>query len=69
MTPAQLQQLANELGISECGTHMLSQTRLVRNIQILRGIEPCFSTEKRYSCVEDCEWSRSCRKLRAVWLR
>lgn len=68
MTHTQLQQLANELGINEYSVHM-SQTRLVRNIQIHRGGEPCFSTEKRYSCKEDCEWSRSCRKLRAVWLR
>jgi hypothetical protein len=68
MTHTQLQQLANELGINDYGSHM-SQTRLVRNIQIQRGSEPCFSTEKRYNCAEDCEWSRSCRKLRAVWLR
>ncbi|BBI99703.1 hypothetical protein FGKAn22_13960 [Ferrigenium kumadai] len=68
MTHTQRQQLANELGINENVAYM-SQTRLVRNVQIRRGNEPCFSTEKRYNCEEDCEWSRSCRKLRAVWLR
>lgn len=46
-----------------------SQTRLIRSVQVLRGGEPCFSTEKRYNCVENCEWSQNCRKLRAVWLR
>lgn len=68
MTFAQLQQLASELGINEYAPHT-SHTRLIRNVQVHRGGEPCFSTEKRYNCMENCEWSRSCRKLRAVWLR
>lgn len=38
-------------------------------IQKQRGAEPCFLTDKRYSCNEICEWSASCKKLRAVWLR
>lgn len=68
MTHVQLQQLACELGINEYLTHN-SQTKLIRSVQVLRGGEPCFSTEKRYDCKEECEWSQSCRKLRAVWLR
>jgi hypothetical protein len=46
-----------------------SQTELIRAIQALRGDEPCFSTDKRYDCRENCEWQENCRKLRAVWLR
>lgn len=45
-----------------------SQLRLIRGIQLRHGKEPCFATEKRYSCDEPCEWSRECRKLRAHWI-
>ncbi|MBI4938262.1 MAG: hypothetical protein HY846_08615 [Nitrosomonadales bacterium] len=38
-------------------------------IQRQRGQEPCFSTDKRYSCAQQCEWRKDCMKLRAVWLR
>lgn len=68
MTSAQLQQLASELGMNGYQEHT-SQTKLIRSIQVLRGHEPCYSTEKHYNCKETCEWSQSCRKLRAVWLR
>lgn len=68
MTSAQLQQLASELGVNKYASFK-SQTRLIRDIQVHRGTAPCFSTEKRYSCTENCEWSQNCRKLRAVWLR
>lgn len=68
MTFAQLQDLADELGMNGYTAHT-SQTRLIRAVQVIRGSEPCFSTEKRYKCVEDCEWSQNCRKLRAEWLR
>lgn len=68
MTHSQLQQLASELGINEY-LSPTSQTKLIRSVQVLRGAEPCYSTEKRYDCKEKCEWAQSCRKLRAVWLR
>lgn len=41
----------------------------IRAMQRQRGEEPCFSTDKRYSCAEPCEWRKDCLKLRAVWLR
>jgi hypothetical protein len=63
-----LQQLAHEIGLKEYG-HNSSQKMLVRAIQRRRGEEPCFSTDKRYTCHEVCEWRTSCQKLRAVWLR
>lgn len=44
------------------------QPSAVRAIQRQRGGEPCFSTDKRYSCAERCEWRRDCLKPRAVWL-
>lgn len=68
MTHSQMMQLAGELGMNEYLGHT-SQTQLIRRVQVLRGGEPCFSTEKRYNCTDDCEWSQNCRKLRAVWLR
>lgn len=41
----------------------------VRAMQRQRGEEPCFSTDKRYSCSELCDLRKECLKLRAVWLR
>lgn len=67
MTVEQLQQLACEFGL-KASTPYTSQTQLIRNIQLLRGNEPCFSSEKRYVCTEICEWSQECRKLRAQWM-
>lgn len=68
MTLKELQQLACEFGLKECATHT-SQTGLIRTIQALRGGEPCFSTDKRYDCMENCEWRKDCSKLRAAWQR
>lgn len=62
MTVEQLQELACTLGLKTS-----SQTQLIRHIQLLRGGDPCFSTEKRYGCTEICEWSQECRKLKAHW--
>lgn len=45
-----------------------SQTELIRGIQLRHGKEPCFASEKRFSCKEPCEWSRECRRLRAHWI-
>lgn len=41
----------------------------VRAMQRQRGEEPCFSTDKRYSCSRQCDLRKDCLKLRAVWLR
>lgn len=41
----------------------------IRAMQRRRGEEPCFSTDKRYNCIELCELRKECLKLRAVWLR
>lgn len=65
MTVEQLQQLASNLGLE--APHS-SQTQLIRLIQLRRGTEPCFSSEKRHLCTEMlCEWRQDCRKLRAHW--
>ena len=66
MTYKQLQQLAFDIGLDPT-THYTSQTQRIRTIQLQRGLEPCFVTEKRYTCSEICEWSQECRKLRAQW--
>lgn len=63
-----LQQLASQNGLKQHSDNT-SQKMLIRAIQKQRGEEPCFSTDKRYTCHEVCEWSGSCQKLRAVWLR
>lgn len=44
-------------------------TQQIRSIQIARADEPCFGTNKRYTCTEVCEWSTECRKLVAQWKR
>lgn len=67
MTVEQMQQLAFEFGLKPSVPYT-SQTQLIRNIQLLSGQDPCFSSEKRYFCTETCEWSKECRKLRAQWM-
>jgi len=66
MTFEQLQQLASDIGLNPA-THYTTQTQQIRDIQLRRGIEPCFMTEKRYACAETCEWSQECRRLKAQW--
>lgn len=44
------------------------QPSAIRAMQRQRGEEPCFSTDKRHSCAERCEWRKDCLKSRAVWL-
>lgn len=63
-----LQSLAGEIGLHQLGD-MPTQKFLIREIQKQRGNEPCYLTDKRYACSENCEWRTSCQKLRAVWLR
>ena len=64
----QWQQLASGSGPRKGAQHV-SPTVLIRKIQTLRGDEQCFATGKRYDFTEICQWRRSCRKLKAVWLR
>jgi hypothetical protein len=66
MTIQQLQQLAFDFGFS--ATH-ISETQLIRNIQIQRGEEPCYMSDKRYGCTTQCEWRHECCKLKAQWRR
>lgn len=63
-----LQQIASQDGVNQHSNNT-SQKMLIRTIQKQRGEEPCYSTDKRYTCNEICEWRGSCQKLRAVWLR
>lgn len=42
---------------------------LVRDIQRAEGKQPCFGTERRLGCRQECEWARECRGLIAEWLR
>lgn len=41
----------------------------IRAMQQQRGEEPCFCTDKRYSCSKQCDLRKDCLRLRAVWLR
>lgn len=63
-----LQQLAAEMSLHKHGDTS-SQKMRVRAVQKQRGGEPCYLTDKRYNCNDDCEWSTGCKKLKAVWLR
>ena len=67
MTSSQ-QETVSRVGFNEYSHHS-SQASAIRAIQRQRGEEPCFSTDKRYNCAEQCEWRKDCLKLRAVWLR
>ncbi len=67
MTIEQLQQLVIDFGLNASIPYN-SQTQIIRSIQLRRGSEPCFLTEKRYGCREVCEWSQECRKLKAQWV-
>lgn len=62
------QEAVSRVGFEEYSRHS-SQASSIRAIQRQRGEEPCFSTDKRYNCAEQCEWRKDCTKLRAVWLR
>jgi len=62
-----LQKLASQLGLHQYRDNS-SQKIIIRAIQQKRDEEPCFSTDKRYSCNANCEWRACCQKLRAVWL-
>jgi len=68
MNSESLQQLASQMGLQEYDNSS-SRKVLIRAIQKQRGQEPCFLTDKRYTCDEVCEWRENCQKLRAVWLR
>jgi hypothetical protein len=61
------EQRALELGIKS--PHNMSMRELVRAIQEAQGKKPCFLSDQRYQCEEDCEWAEECRKLRAEWCR
>jgi len=62
------QQSVNTLGLPDISKRS-SEKNHIREIQMKRGGEPCFLSDKRYSCSEVCEWSDACKKLKAVWLR
>lgn len=66
MTAEQLQELASNAGLEV--PHYSTQAQIIRDIQLRRGGDPCFQTEKRYLCTEKCEWSGECRKLKAQWM-
>jgi hypothetical protein len=63
-----LQQLASQIGLHQHKDYQ-SPRMLIHAIQKHRGGEPCYLTDKRYTCREVCEWSAGCQTLRAVWLR
>jgi hypothetical protein len=68
MTIEQLQQLAFDFGFG-ARAHYTSHTQLIRDIQLRRGGDPCFLTDRRYVCIKKCEFSTECRKLKAHWMR
>ncbi len=68
MTYEQPQQLAGDAGI-RANIQNTPKEELIRKIQLLRGVEPCFATEKSHDCAELCQWRRDCRRPKAVWHR
>lgn len=59
-------QMLSEIGING---EYYSKGQIIRLVQLQRGDDPCFATDKRYTCTEICEWGRECRKLVAQWQR
>lgn len=64
----ELQLRAHSMDLKEQG-NSISKAQIIRAFQKQRGEVPCFSTDKRYTCNDSCEWRSDCLKLRAVWLR
>jgi len=61
------EQRALRLGIET--PHNKSMRELIRSIQEAEGRKPCFLSDERYLCKDDCEWAAECRKLCAEWHR
>ncbi len=60
---------ARRTGVPDAGLTG-SAVAKVHRLQVARGGEACFRTEKRWTCDEsDCEWRRECRRLMAEWMR
>lgn len=66
--PQQKNQMASRHDIRGGGDYD-SRGQIIRIMQLQRGDEPCFATDKRYTCTELCEWGKECRKLVAQWRR
>ncbi len=67
--PQPQNQNANQHEIIKGAGDYHSKGQLIRLMQLQHGNEPCFATDKRYTCTELCEWGRECRKLVAQWRR
>ena len=69
--------MQNKLTINNIYTNHLQQISLpknendiIRTMQIRRGEDPCYRTNKRLSCeAYSCELRIDCRKLVAAWKR
>ncbi len=47
-----------------------SETDVVRLVQKKEGVAPCFQTNRRIICEDECEWACDCKNaLIAMWKR
>jgi len=68
MNIEELHTMANTHGLSNINTYIPKKT-LIRKIQEAKGDEPCFLSDKRFSCREKCRFGSDCKQLTAAWMR
>lgn len=69
MNRQQVIEVARNFHVNEKYFYKSSIKSLIWKIQEAQGRTPCYLKEERFSCKADCQWSRSCKKLTAAWLR
>ena len=67
MSSKPLRPWRDDAGPNRSSNASLSQTQVIRLTQLRNGGDPCYLSDKRYTCGEKCEWSQECRQLRAKW--
>jgi len=70
MTIVSLRQLAKAIGVQNSeGLNLKAD--LIRAIQNIRRIRPCFQLDLNNYCDEmaGCQWKKECQKMIAVWKR
>lgn len=69
MNRQQVIEMARNLHVNEKYLYKSSLKHLIWKIQEAQGRIPCYLMDERFTCQADCEWSGSCKKLTAAWLR
>lgn len=67
ISTAALEELAETIGVDH-PEHLITELKLVREIQKISHHRPCFQSDNRMVCKEkECQWRSECQKLIASW--